>query len=593
VVSKFAARISGVLAGVAFCIVASCFLFAQTAPGPDASEVTSKETQPSFRLQTERNLVTVRVTVRDSKGQPVGNLQKEDFNLFDQGKLQTVTHFTVESMAPPKASPEKAPAQPAFDPERLSEAYIAPNAAQRYLALFFDDAHLAFEDLVQTRDAAERYLKTSMLPGDRVGIFTASGHFVLDFTNDLAKIHETLFLLRPLPNLEQREGACPDVSDYQAYLILHERRPDALDIAMEEVYVCHNADGVDQTIPRNPTVERAEAEGEALRVENRTNEEANYSLRGLAQLVRRLALLPGQRHVIFISPGFITQSLHEQMGEVTDRALRANVIINALDARGLYVPQPLGDISQRPIALPGRTDLMGVKSALRLERAQVATAALSDMATDTGGHIFINSNDFDRGFREMGAMPEVSYTLAFSPQNLKSDGAFHTIKLTVPKTRGLTLQARRGYYALRRPEDSSARANEEIEQAIFSKDEINELPLTVQTQFFKVNELDAQLSVLTHVDVRLLHFRKDGERNLDNLTLVTALFDRDGKMVKGTQKTLEFRVRDQTMDQLLRSGVTVKTNFDIKAGTYLVRQVVRDTEGGQLAGLNRTVEIPY
>jgi hypothetical protein len=63
--------------------------------------------------------------------------------------------------------------------------------------------------------------------------------------------------------------------------------------------------------------------------------------------------------------------------------------------------------------------------------------------------------------------------------------------------------------------------------------------------------------------------------------------------VTGKQKTLDLRLRDQTLVQLLRSGLTVKTSFDIKAGTYLVRQVVRDTEGGQLAGLNRTVEIPY
>jgi len=193
----------------------------------------------------------------------------------------------------------------------------------------------------------------------------------------------------------------------------------------------------------------------------------------------------------------------------------------------------------------------------------------------------------------VGALPDVAYVLAFSPQNLKFDGSFHSLKVTLIKPKGLTVQARRGYYAPKRPADSSAQAKEEIEQALFSKDEVNELPLTIQTQFFKLNELDAQLSVLTHVDLHLLRFRKEGERNLNNLTLVTAVFDRDGKLVTGKQKTVDFRLRDQTLEQLLRSGITVKISFDIKAGTYLVRQVVRDTEGGQLAGLNRTVEIPY
>lgn len=39
--------------------------------------------------------------------------------------------------------------------------------------------------------------------------------------------------------------------------------------------------------------------------------------------------------------------------------------------------------------------------------------------------------------------------------------------------------------------------------------------------------------------------------------------------------------------------ITMKTLFDVKPGTYLVRAVVRGSESGQISGLNRTVEIPY
>ena len=42
-----------------------------------------------------------------------------------------------------------------------------------------------------------------------------------------------------------------------------------------------------------------------------------------------------------------------------------------------------------------------------------------------------------------------------------------------------------------------------------------------------------------------------------------------------------------------RSGLTVKSHFDLKPGTYTMRAVVRDSEGGRISGLNRTVEIPY
>ena len=589
---RVASRFTGALAGVAIGAVASCLLLAQTAQGPDSSELTSKETQPSFRIQTERNLVTVRVTVRDANGRAIGNLQKEDFHLFDRGKPQTITYFAVEPLAP-KKPPEKTPTQTVLDPEALPEAYVAPDTPQRYLGLFFDDVHISFADLARTRDAADHYLTSTLQPGDRVGIFTASGRNVLDFTADRAKIHDVLLLLRPWPIIEQPDKECPDISDYQAFLIVHQRDTNTLQIAEEEAFVCRTQGANMLNMPRNPAAEEAAAEGEAVRVLTRSDDVSLYTLRGLEQLARRMAVLPAQRHVVFISPGFIILSLRQQLGDVIDRALRANVIINALDARGLYAPQPLGDISQKPIFLSDRPDLMGKKSLLRLDRERAASEALTSLASDTGGLVFQNNNDLNQGFRRVGALPDVSYVLAFSPQNLKFDGNFHPVKVTLIKPKGLTVQARRGYYAPKRPEDSSAQAKEEIEQAVFSKDEVNELPLTVQTQFFKFTELDAQLSVLTHVDLHLLRFRKEGERNLNNLTLVTAVFDRDGKLVTGKQKTVDFRLRDQTLEQLLRSGITVKISFDIKAGTYLVRQVVRDTEGGQLAGLNRTVEIPY
>jgi len=593
VAPRIATGWSAALRALGLVPVTCALLLAQAAPGPEAGEITTQETQPTFRIQTERNVVIVRVTVRDVKGRAVGGLRQEDFRLSERGKPQTITHFSVETTAAP-APTGKAPSRPARDPEAFSDADIAPDAAKRYLALFFDDVHISFDNLVRTRDAADRYLATALQPGDRVGIFTSSGRNVLDFTDDRAKLRETLSRLRHWPVFSQSSTACPNISDYQAYLIVEQHEPQALQIAQEEVYVCRLA-GEDTTglTSRNAAQEQAVAEGYAMNVLNQSEQTALYALRGLEQLARRMALLPGQRQVVLISPGFLIRPVIEHLSAVIDRALRANVIINALDSRGLYTSEPLGDISERQITLPGRMDLMAQKNTLRMDRERTVVEALTALAGDTGGQVFQNSNDLDQGLRQLGMLPGVSYVLTFSPQNLKLDGSFHPLKVTLANSKGLTIQARRGYYAPRRPEDPAAQAKEEIEQALFSKDEVNELPLSVQTQFFKVNELDAQLSVLTHVDLRLLRFRKEGERNLNNLTLVTAVFDRDGKMVTGKEKRLELKLRDQTLEQLLRTGLTVKTSFDIKAGTYLVREVVRDAEGGQLAGLNRTVEIPY
>ena len=199
----------------------------------------------------------------------------------------------------------------------------------------------------------------------------------------------------------------------------------------------------------------------------------------------------------------------------------------------------------------------------------------------------------DKGFRQVGTLSSAFYVLAFSPRDLKFNGRFHRLKVSLVNPAGFTIQARRGYFAPKASLDAATKAKEEVEQAVYSQDEMKELPVDLHTQFFKLNESEARLAVLTHLDMSSLRFRKEQDRHLNNLTFVTVLFDRDGKYVIGKEKRVELRLRDATLARLTQTGITLKMEFDLKPGTYLVRQIVRDSEAGQLSGLNRTVEIPY
>jgi hypothetical protein len=107
------------------------------------------------------------------------------------------------------------------------------------------------------------------------------------------------------------------------------------------------------------------------------------------------------------------------------------------------------------------------------------------------------------------------------------------------------------------------------------------------------SESQARITVLTSIDLRPLQFRKEADRNVDKLTFVTAVFDQDGHEVSAQEKAVDFRMHDSTLERYRQTGITMKTNFDVSPGTYQVRSVVRDSDSGQIAGLNRTVEIPY
>ena len=74
--------------------------------------------------------------------------------------------------------------------------------------------------------------------------------------------------------------------------------------------------------------------------------------------------------------------------------------------------------------------------------------------------------------------------------------------------------------------------------------------------------------------------------------MVAGLFDRNGNFVTGLTKQIEFHLLDRTLEGRLAQGITVRSSFDVKPGTYMVRLVVRDAEGQQMAAQNGSVFIP-
>jgi hypothetical protein len=221
---------------------------------------------------------------------------------------------------------------------------------------------------------------------------------------------------------------------------------------------------------------------------------------------------------------------------------------------------------------------------------QIASDLMAELASGTGGTFFQNSNSYDEGFRRIAAAPEYLYLLGFSPQNLKSDGSFHTLKVSLKNVPSLSLTARRGYYAPKRTDDAAETARQEIEAALFSRDEMAELPIEMHTQFFKPSDHLAKLSVMAHLDLKQFKFHKADGRNANNVTIVSGIFDRNGNYLQGIKKVVELHLKDETLARLV-SGVTVKSTFDVEPGTYLVRLVVRDTEGQALSATNNAVEI--
>jgi VWFA-related protein len=556
----------------------------QPAAHTDTAELNSRDEPTTFKVNVR--LVLVRVVARDAKGHAVGNLHKEDFQLFDKGKPQVISQFSVEQPGAQVALASKSsePIAGEAPPEVSTAKGKTPDIPERFIAFVFDDVHLKFGDLAQVRSAADRHLAT-LLPTDRVAIFSTSGQTMLDFTDDRAQLHATLLRLQPRPVTNSGARGCPDVTYYMADLIQNKDDPQALLVAGQDALNC--AFGGDQRFIQQAQQMARAAASQAL-AEGDT--ESRLALGVLKDIVRRIALMPGQRNVVLVSPGFLTPQMETEYMELIDRAVRSQVIINALDARGLYTIIPGGDASS-----PGPGDsgpVMGIRLQYQTQDASANSEIMATLADGTGGTFFQNNNDLDEGLRRVSTAPEYYYVLGFTPQNLKLDGNFHGLKVTVKSAEKLTIQSRRGYFAPRHVADPTQEAKEEIDEALFSQEELHDLPVGLHTQFFKSSDAGAKLTVLAHVDVKQLRFRKAEGRNWNDLTVVSALFDRNGTFLQGSEKTLQMRLKDDTLQNKLGSGITMRASFDVKPGSYLVRLVVRDSEGRLMSAENGAVEIP-
>jgi len=573
---------------------------ARSEPAQQA-EISSHDEPTTFKVNVK--LVLVRAVVRDAQEHAVGNLHKEDFEVFDKGKPQVISQFDVEQpgslSAKARQTSVTTPAELAAT-EKPNNPGKADAIAERFVAYMFDDIHLEFGDIARLREAADRHFAT-LAPTDRAAIITTSGQTSLDFTDDRSKLHQTLLQLKPRPiNSSIFTNQCPEISLYQADLIVNKRDPDARQVAIDQAMQCGPIGPATQPggqpVPHgNPgALVDALAEG----VLSAGEHESRVSLLSLKEVVRGISRMPGQREIVLVSPGFLTPDLQIDYNQVVDNALRSQVVISTLDGRGLYVTIPYGDASHQPPAAPDAGMFGASVAPPGLNETQLAVSAaraqddlLESLAADTGGYFFQNSNDFDEGFRRTADTPEYSYVLAFTPQNLKLDGSYHALKVTLKNRQKLTLQARRGYYAPKGAADPNEQAKQEIEDAMYSQEELHTLPVKLHTQFFKASDDAAKLVVLAHVDVQHLHFRKVEGRNNDVLTCVSALFNRDGSFVQGSEKTVTMNLKDDTLEHKLASGITLKTSFDVKPGSYLVRLVVRDAETQTISAENGTVEI--
>jgi VWFA-related protein len=399
----------------------------QEAPTPESAA----------KIQVAVNAVLVPVVVRDSQGRAVGNLTKEDFQVLDGKKPQVISGFSIQKRAALETNPAPTVPMPAV-PSPVSPAAAPPSTtpSQRFIVFLFDDLHLGASELARVQKVATKIVAGSLADSDMAAVVSFSGTYS-GMTRDRTKLQETISELKTQELYRHIARECPDIDYYQGDLIENKHSNAAYEQAVQETLTCEHTD------------RRSVAEGLAQAAARRAvaigDQDVHVTLGFVAEVVRKMEALEGERTLILISPGFltVTPGALSEKSHVLDLAARSNVTISALDARGLYTTEI--DASENG-AHTMQALVTGHESDYHRNTVTFAENVMAELADGTGGTYFHNSNDLQGGLQKLTAALEYVYILELSLANIKMDGTYHPLNVKINRN-GLSLRARRGYFA--------------------------------------------------------------------------------------------------------------------------------------------------
>ena len=568
---------------------------------PQAAGQNSAANAPVIKVQSNLVLVDVVVT---KNGEPVKGLTSDKFRVLENGKEQELKVFEVHSQEQQAAAAGNAPAPkaPELAPNNYSDfSPYPPSSAVNILLL----------DALNTQSGDQAYVRKQMLlylkkipPGTRMAVFTLSSsqlRLIQGFTADaslLAKaINDKGDIKRSTPEDAKSEDAV--LSDVQ---------------------------NLGEAVASGPGDNVAAANAAAQIAENRadlkshsTDDREQMTLAALRQIARYLSAIPGRKNLIWFSgsfPLFIDQGRASARSDYakdvreTDRLIAAaRIAVYPVDAHGLLSPEnAVADASLNPYSMFGLNPPPAAVATAKMIGAQQQAAHEADLAhltiqqiaADTGGKAFVDTNGFQDAIRQALADGANYYTIGYMPQ-LKDDGSFRRIKVNVDG--GYQLAYRDGYFADSAQSAASSAANS---GASAMKEAIQFGAPPPSDILFKVRVIPASDPVakgftpapgpagadakalkrpLTRylidymVDAHHFTFRKtpDGVAHT-RLEFAVLAYDAEGKVINFTQRAFELDLQPALYAQMMSGGFPQHQEIDLPTGQLFLRIVVRDLD---------------
>ena len=517
-------------------------------------------TPPPPVVPVSLEVVQVDAVVTDSDGQYATDLQASDFEIYEDGRRQTITNCAYVRAGP--APEEQAQAAP---PTRLPQR----EAVGRTMALVVDDLGLSIPSTVWVRNALHDFIDQQMQPGDLVAIVrTSAGMGALQqFTTDRRMLHAAVDRIRF--NLRGRGPAA------------------AFSLTPEAGGSAGGAGG-----PAGAEMAALAAQLEQL-VEDREKEREQHLAAGSLGAVRfvlnGLLRMPGRKSVVLVSEGFNLYDGDPYQG-VGIRAGDRSTVLGALST--------LIDLANLGSVVLYSLDPSGLQPLRSARDSYETRSGLASLASRTGGLLLADTNDL------RGAMTRILddqagyYLIGYTPDEGSSRSAReggHRIEV-VTRRPGLKVRSRRAFYsvAARREPARPADPVQRLLDAAQSPFAASDLALRLNPIFLHEKDRGSFVHSLLHMDARGLTFteRPDGAREA-RLQLATLVFGADGRATESEGREHRISVAAEGFEAALRGGLVYSFETEpLEPGGYQVRVAVQDTASGRVGSASQFVEVP-
>ena len=414
------------------------------------------EQQNSDKVVISKNEVPFDVVVRDKKGRMIKDLSASDFEVYEDGIKQEISSFrfvsspgTAENKNP-TPSTTKDNSSTAVEPNTPKNAADGSEPAVSAVALLFD--RLSPEGRLRARDAALSYLGDNAKKSELVGVFLAdlSVMVLQPFTNDTQLLKSGI-----------EKAGLHAASSFPSN---NEEARAARSAVASSLMKAQSGGGSAPPEPgtefTGPTAAMVLSDLEWLE-ETQRDQQGNATTHGLLHLASSLRALPGRKAVVFFSEGLVLPpSVSEVFKSVINEANRNNVSFYAIDVAGLRTDSKTAETrreinsrSELRMAQLGSTQDPNGPMTKGLERNEDILrlnpdSGLGQLANETGGFLITDSNDLKNRIQQVDEDLHSYYLLSYASNNQKYDGHFRKIEVKLKKS-GLSVQSRKGYYAIK------------------------------------------------------------------------------------------------------------------------------------------------